>query len=47
MGELGRLRVSNALSWEHSVPELLRAYDHGLGLGSQRRAANGTSSGRT
>lgn len=33
MGETGRNRVMNVLAWEYSVPELLRAYRHGLGFG--------------
>lgn len=32
MGEVGRQRASGSLAWEHSVPELLRAYEQGLGL---------------
>lgn len=32
MGEIGRNRVANALAWEYSVPELLRAYTDGLGF---------------
>ena len=32
MGEIGRDRVANMLAWEYSVPELLRAYDLGLGF---------------
>lgn len=32
MGEIGLHRVANALTWEYSVPELLRAYSEGLGL---------------
>jgi glycosyltransferase involved in cell wall biosynthesis len=32
MGEIGCRRVAEALAWEHSVPELLRAYREGLGL---------------
>ena len=32
MGDLGSQRVANALAWEYSVPELLRAYREGLGL---------------
>jgi glycosyltransferase involved in cell wall biosynthesis len=35
MGEFGRRRVRAALAWEYSVPELLRAYDVGLGLRSE------------
>lgn len=31
-GEIGRARVGDALAWEYSVPELLRAYSDGLGL---------------
>jgi glycosyltransferase involved in cell wall biosynthesis len=31
MGAIGRSRVANALAWEFSVPELLRAYSDGLG----------------
>lgn len=36
MGELGRSRVAKALAWEHSIPELLRAYGEGLGLSPKR-----------
>jgi glycosyltransferase involved in cell wall biosynthesis len=36
MGEIGRDRVANALAWEYSVPELIRAYDDGLGFRSHR-----------
>jgi glycosyltransferase involved in cell wall biosynthesis len=32
MGEFGRHRVTTALAWEYSVPQLLRAYEEGLGL---------------
>lgn len=32
MGKIGRDRVANALAWEFSVPELLKAYEEGLGL---------------
>jgi glycosyltransferase involved in cell wall biosynthesis len=32
MGEVGQQRVTNGLSWEHSIPHLLRAYREGLGL---------------
>jgi glycosyltransferase involved in cell wall biosynthesis len=35
MGKFGRERVSNALAWEYSVPELLRAYSDGLRLSSR------------
>ena len=38
MGAVGRKRVVNHLSWEHSVPHLLRAYADGLGLPAQRGA---------
>jgi glycosyltransferase involved in cell wall biosynthesis len=38
MGAAGRERVVNHLSWEHSVPHLLRAYADGLGLPAQRGA---------
>ncbi len=27
MGNFGRLRVANELSWDHEVPKLLAAYD--------------------
>ena len=47
MGEVGRQRVSDTLAWEFSVPELLRAYDEGLGLGKKRRASQDTKFGRT
>lgn len=32
MGEFGRHRVATKLAWEYSVPELVRAYEQGLGL---------------
>lgn len=32
MGRAGQARVSTALAWEYSVPELLRTYREGLGL---------------
>jgi len=32
MGKIGRRRVTNGLAWEHSVPELLRTYNDGLGF---------------
>ena len=38
MGELGRQRVLGALAWEYSIPELLRAYDQGLGFGKRGNA---------
>jgi glycosyltransferase involved in cell wall biosynthesis len=41
MGELGRQRVVNALAWEYSVPELLRAYREGLGLRTERDGSDG------
>jgi glycosyltransferase involved in cell wall biosynthesis len=34
MGEIGRERVANALAWEYSVPELLKAYER-LGINPQ------------
>ena len=41
MGEMGRQRVANVLAWEYSVPELLRAYEQGLGLmGARDKAAS-------
>lgn len=36
MGEIGRDRIANALAWEYSIPELLRAYSNGLELRSRR-----------
>ena len=36
MGAAGRERVVKHLSWEHSVPHLLRAYADGLGMPAQR-----------
>lgn len=39
MGELGRERVANALAWEFSAPELVRAYEQGLGLLARRPEA--------
>jgi glycosyltransferase involved in cell wall biosynthesis len=39
MGAIGMARVRQQLAWEYSVPELLRAYEHGLGMApSQPRA---------
>jgi glycosyltransferase involved in cell wall biosynthesis len=32
MGRIGRERVTGAMAWEYSVPELLRAYSEGLGF---------------
>jgi glycosyltransferase involved in cell wall biosynthesis len=32
LGQLGRERVRTVLAWEHSVPHLLRAYEHTLSL---------------
>ena len=32
MGAIGRERVTRALAWEYSVPELVRAYRDGLGV---------------
>ena len=32
MGEIGRHRVATELAWEYSVPQLLQAYEQGLGL---------------
>lgn len=37
MGEIGKHRVADALAWEYSVPQLLRAYSEGLGLASVNR----------
>jgi len=30
MGEYGRARVTDKLSWEHEAPKLLAAYEHAL-----------------
>jgi glycosyltransferase involved in cell wall biosynthesis len=43
MGAWGRERVVNQLSWEHSVPHLLRAYADGLGLPAQQGASASAS----
>ena len=43
LGAAGRERVVNQLSWEHSVPHLLRAYADGLGLPAQRGRAAETA----
>jgi glycosyltransferase involved in cell wall biosynthesis len=40
MGEIGRDRVANALAWEYSVPELLKAYEEGMGLNPQSQLNN-------
>jgi spore maturation protein CgeB len=45
MGEIGKARVSGALSWEHSKAALLAAYaaaEAKPGRGRQRRAASDT-----
>jgi glycosyltransferase involved in cell wall biosynthesis len=34
MGALGRERIGTRLSWEHSAPELLKAYDRAFAKGS-------------
>jgi glycosyltransferase involved in cell wall biosynthesis len=36
MGRIGMRRVADRLAWEHSVPELLRAYEVGLGFAGRR-----------
>ena len=41
MGDIGRHRVANALAWEYSVPELLRAYGDGLGFCARSKAKPG------
>lgn len=46
MGEAGRQRVIGALAWEYSVPELLRAYEQGLGLGARGSAASRAQGGK-
>jgi glycosyltransferase involved in cell wall biosynthesis len=40
MGELGRRRVEEQLSWEHSVPNLLGAYDRAFSKMRIGRASN-------
>lgn len=35
MGQIGQERVTQQLAWEYSVPELLRAYAHGLRLAEE------------
>jgi glycosyltransferase involved in cell wall biosynthesis len=40
MGELGRRRVEEQLSWEHSVPNLLSAYDRAFSKMRIGRASN-------
>ena len=35
MGQIGRNRVKHLLAWEYSVPNLLKAYRSGLGLGQR------------
>jgi hypothetical protein len=37
MGEHGRRRIISTLAWEHSVPQLLRAYGEGLGISIERQ----------
>jgi glycosyltransferase involved in cell wall biosynthesis len=36
MGEFGQQRVASCLAWEYSAPELVRAYEEGLGLAARR-----------
>jgi glycosyltransferase involved in cell wall biosynthesis len=40
MGELGRARVANELSWDHEVPNLLAAYDAVFGAMTRDQAAS-------
>ena len=40
MGELGRTRVANELSWDHEVPNLLAAYDAVFGAMTRDAAAS-------
>ncbi|MGZ7166400.1 MAG: glycosyltransferase, partial [Halobacteriota archaeon] len=47
MGKIGLDRVTNALAWEYSVPELLRAYVEGLGLCSHQQLDNEIASSAT
>ena len=47
MGEIGRARVLEALSWEHSVPQLLAAYERLFARIGRRRRAAATGSGAT
>jgi glycosyltransferase involved in cell wall biosynthesis len=35
MGQLGRQRMENQLAWQHQAPELIRAYQHVLGVKGQ------------
>jgi glycosyltransferase involved in cell wall biosynthesis len=45
LGRLGRERIEKKLSWDHSVPHLLRAYRHALireAHSSHKRHAHGT-----
>ena len=39
MGQIGMQRVTAGLAWEHSVPQLLRAYREGLGVLQYTRPA--------
>lgn len=36
MGAVGRKRVLESLTWEHSVKQLYAAYEHSLGFGAER-----------
>lgn len=44
MGAAARKRVEDSLSWAHSQPELLAAYEHCLRLGGTRRPGRGQAS---
>ena len=37
MGKLGRERVKEKLSWEHSIPNLLAAYTHAITASKQEQ----------
>lgn len=37
IGAVGRQRIADVLAWEYSIPNLVSAYEVGLGLQSQRR----------
>jgi hypothetical protein len=46
LGRMGQERVAQQLAWEHSVPQLLRAYAEGLGARPGARADGGRAAGR-
>ncbi len=39
MGAIGRRRIVETLSWEHSIPPLLAAYERALAKGARKRSA--------